>query len=484
MHALCHLVAASFLTASVTRAFQDDGEAESLGAKAMDRRIHQDWGHVLLRSEIRLAPAGVKNSDANTIVWTDAAGIVFPPRSGRDLPQSSNTSTEHANGTGQPMQQPYPAVAKKSGGDLPQSSKASTEHAGGTGQPMQQHKADAPLRNEARLALPGGATRNVIEPNSKPWPGWQLADPKALQEQIKFFIMSFRQKRTEGYVDFIQPLLNSTDRVTNPQKAKFVLWCCYTEVSSARALAGLPSRAPDRPYLVWTSGLATKFDDPGLQLLIHRGDMMFIAFDLRDYYKLNDTTPPLPGVTMAPPRGLGKNTGVSRPKYFATFMGSENQCAGCSAMVRKDLKESYRDFRKTQTRADVFVRVGPSVVGEPSYTSTMNSTYVFLPHGHGRWSYRLSEAMQQCAIPVVLADGLTLPFEELISWDHIAVERPEALARDFHTLLRSLSTDERWIRERRERVCQAQEMYFMNQKLRSEALLRSAALWLRKHGRT
>jgi hypothetical protein len=46
---------------------------------------------------------------------------------------------------------------------------------------------------------------------------------------------------------------------------------------------------------------------------------------------------------------------------------------------------------------------------------------VKVPHGHGRWNHRFSEVIAAGAIPVVIADGLILPFSQLIDWRHAAV---------------------------------------------------------------
>ena len=53
------------------------------------------------------------------------------------------------------------------------------------------------------------------------------------------------------------------------------------------------------------------------------------------------------------------------------------------------------------------------------------STYALVLHGDGRWSHRLIEAMGSGAIPVIVADGLTLPYEQLIDWTDVVVRLPE-----------------------------------------------------------
>jgi len=49
------------------------------------------------------------------------------------------------------------------------------------------------------------------------------------------------------------------------------------------------------------------------------------------------------------------------------------------------------------------------------------------PHGDQRWNLRFLEVLSAGSIPVVMADGLGLPFSQVIAWDEIAVRIDEAI---------------------------------------------------------
>ncbi|KAJ8599758.1 hypothetical protein CTAYLR_003399 [Chrysophaeum taylorii] len=59
------------------------------------------------------------------------------------------------------------------------------------------------------------------------------------------------------------------------------------------------------------------------------------------------------------------------------------------------------------------------------YDDLLDTQFALVPRGDERWSFRFLEAVGAGAIPVVVADGLTLPFENLIDWEQIVVRIPE-----------------------------------------------------------
>ena len=61
------------------------------------------------------------------------------------------------------------------------------------------------------------------------------------------------------------------------------------------------------------------------------------------------------------------------------------------------------------------------------FAQLMSSTFAIVPHGDGRWNMRFSEVIGARSIPVVIADGITLPFEQLIDWSHAAVSIEESV---------------------------------------------------------
>merc|ERR1711920_970999 len=116
----------------------------------------------------------------------------------------------------------------------------------------------------------------------------------------------------------------------------------------------------------------------------------------------------------------------------------------------------------------------------PSYGELMDSAYILVPHGHGRWNYRFSEVLRACSIPVIMADGLTLPFEELIDWEGLVYFRPEIMAKHPQQLVDSLPTDMDAIQAKRKRLCEIHGRHFSTMERRSSALFRSALVFLAK----
>jgi len=296
-------------------------------------------------------------------------------------------------------------------------------------------------------------------------------------------VLDWNQQMTEGYGDFLGGI-PKTWLVQDPSKADLVVAGCFTRPEMGEGHLKRPLRSHSKPYIVWTLGLhysnncSTHNLCPELVSLLERHDFMFADMELRGYELGSDNADPLPGVTMAPPRGLGPRFFVDLerpPKYFITFRGTMNMGVYGSSTVRQDLRDSFLN----NTRSDVIVQVdnvGQPHAQSPDYWELLDSAFVLQPHGHGRWSYRLSETVRFCSIPVLMADGLTLPFEELIDWSDLVVVLPEALAKNPEELLASLPTDPDWIKERRRRICEVRDRHFLTQGDRSEALLRSFAV--------
>lgn len=116
---------------------------------------------------------------------------------------------------------------------------------------------------------------------------------------------------------------------------------------------------------------------------------------------------------------------------------------------------------------------------ERPYHQLFDSAYSLVLHGHGRWSYRLMEALNGGSIPVIMAEGWELPLKELIDWEQISVRRPEALGLDPKALVSSLPRDQGTIESTRSRLREVYRQIFETQEQRLTSLLRSAALWKR-----
>lgn len=205
----------------------------------------------------------------------------------------------------------------------------------------------------------------------------------------------------------------------------------------------------------------------------------------------------MPGVTYAHPNilrlkgleedgwGFGSNRKcVSEPPettYFMTFRGNCEHSGPSS--VRADLS---RVFQKPVKNV-VYECSDCSKLGRgpalDRFAQLMSSTFAIVPHGDGRWSMRFSEIMGARAIPVIIADGMTLPFEQLIDWSHAAVWIEEAVvenAKSPEDLLNKLPQDASVILQLRRNICEIHDRFFRTHEHRVNGFLQSIMVYQRK----
>ena len=232
---------------------------------------------------------------------------------------------------------------------------------------------------------------------------------------------------------------------------------------------------------------------------------MFSSADLRFWNNANDSALLLPGVTHAHhlpwPDTLRRDRvpPSTPPKYFLTFQGLWNVGKGGTSFVRLNMAAMLNSTKKLpkamkssageplplpsvsyEPPSDVFI----SIAGEQwhfkekrHYYSLFDSAYSLVMHGHGRWSYRLMECLSGGAIPVIMAEGWCLPYQELIDWEQISVQRPEAMGMDPRALVEGLTRDPERIHATRKRVAEVYEKYLGTYQSRITAMLRSAVVW-------
>ena len=157
--------------------------------------------------------------------------------------------------------------------------------------------------------------------------------------------------------------------------------------------------------------------------------IFFFTFDLRDHILTNDNIKPLKGVTIPSPYKFypPTNNSQNQEKYYFSFKGNCNQVGwfGC-CKVRKYLKNIckknnskhnylYQDTSEKNINKDknLYMQI------------LKNSQFSLVLHGDGRWSHRLIEAMGSGSIPVLISDGLSLPFEEIINYENSMIKITE-----------------------------------------------------------
>ena len=117
------------------------------------------------------------------------------------------------------------------------------------------------------------------------------------------------------------------------------------------------------------------------------------------------------------------------------------------------------------------------------YHELMRTLYGIVPHGDSRWNIRFSEAVSAGVVPVLVADGLTLPFENLVDWRYASVYLEEATVRaaagqgdpvEALEFLMSLlpQSEERSLMKLN--VCKLRNEFLSSMRLLGNALLRSA----------
>lgn len=337
-----------------------------------------------------------------------------------------------------------------------------------------------------------------------------------LQGTPTFFVRKCLDCDSDPDLDYLK-IQEHPSRVEDEGSATFSFACCLNAENAGDFIL-LPKRSPEKPYLIWSHKLNIVGEDCMLttgcasaeRLIATRKDFLYINFDLRDHVLTNDDAKPLIGVTIAPPnfyKGPRINF-ESSPKFFLTFRGTLNDGFMWSSTARSDLQKGFENVK----RADVVMeflpelsKIGPADVTR--FNDLMDTAYALVPHGDGRWNYRFSEVVGACAIPVVMADGVTWPYEQLIDWSQAGVQLQERLAKSPEmlqlarlnstqrrlqahdamvdllahpeALLSQLPKDPEVIRRMRRKVCEINDKYFATPEKRWTAMLRSAAVQVR-----
>lgn len=96
---------------------------------------------------------------------------------------------------------------------------------------------------------------------------------------------------------------------------------------------------------------------------------------------------------------------------------------------------------------------------DPAYVDLMEaSIFALVPRGDAEFSYRLLEAMSFGCIPVILSDGLVLPFDRLVPWADFSLHMPESRISELPAFLARMSPER--VAVMQSRLGQAYQHYF------------------------
>ena len=161
------------------------------------------------------------------------------------------------------------------------------------------------------------------------------------------------------------------------------------------------------------------------------------------------------------------------------------------AHPRHDLWMAFHDARPHSygnlSGVDVEMKLGPDREECPNvvpgsnfdgvdYLQRMLSTvFVFILHGDSRWNLRTAEVLSTGAIPVIVSDGMTLPFEQLIPWGELTVRIPECLVATRHaaTILQRLQLSLAEMKHRSALAFAVYRTYFSTRERRVRSLMAS-----------
>jgi hypothetical protein len=228
--------------------------------------------------------------------------------------------------------------------------------------------------------------------------------------------------------------------------------------------------------------------DQNLELLslpiFEMKNVFFFTFDLRDHVLMDNNIKPLRGVTIPTLYKFSRTNEVEFDnirKYFFSFKGNcnKNGWYDCSN-VRKKLKyltrntKTYYSFLYEDTSEH-----GVNTCKKIYEDILLNSVYSIVSHGNGRWSHRLVESMGAGAIPVIISDGLTLPFEQIIDYSNACIiikENDLYNLNDIHSFTDFLPKDKDTINKLQLNAYEIYNKFFKNNMLICDMLLLSAKI--------
>ena len=204
-----------------------------------------------------------------------------------------------------------------------------------------------------------------------------------------------------------------------------------------------------------------------------------------------DNAPPLRGVTATPlfPGWIISPNSPERKFLQAARLhprplrlSFKGNCQGGvyhSSLARPMLRELFRTRTPPGVEFTCIGRLSPLHQGDGIWQylgSLANSTCVIVPHGDARWNIRFTEVLAAGAIPVIIADGTTLPYSQLIDWSKALIRITEEEVRRMSSpeeLLGHLPNPEA-ASEMQEEVRRVFKKYFSTPEKQRNALFKAA----------
>ena len=148
------------------------------------------------------------------------------------------------------------------------------------------------------------------------------------------------------------------------------------------------------------------------------------------------------------PRALRNGAGARFPvepeaprKVLVSFVGKNHIGFYNSSTVRPDLLAAYEKWSGDKEKVVVNGLLHRSDrMSKVQYQELLRaSEFGLLPRGDERWSWRFGETMNAGVIPVILADGMSLPYSHLVDWPQARLSLPESLAKNFSAVVETVA---------------------------------------------
>ena len=142
--------------------------------------------------------------------------------------------------------------------------------------------------------------------------------------------------------------------------------------------------------------------------------------------------------------------GHAKRQNIVSFVGTNHSGWFGSSFVRLDLYRSFaqmqddwRSFARMQddwscTKPENVIMSTTKLDKYEYFKMLYNSDFGVCLHGDRRWNNRFPEVMAVGTVPVIIADGLTLPYEPLVNWSYAAVRFKDKQARNVKSILEHL----------------------------------------------